>query len=73
MTLLPSPGRGEAAHSKQVAGAILSFLTALAQHHRTATMLVEHGVLEFTAALSDWLLSPQGAGRYPGLLQQFCC
>ncbi|KAK9842702.1 hypothetical protein WJX74_000856 [Apatococcus lobatus] len=54
--------QGGAQKRSQVVTAILSFLTAAAQHKQIATMLVEHSVLEFTTALADWLLSSQGAG-----------
>ena len=54
--------KGNAQKSGQVVDAILDFLTAMAQHQQTAAMLVEHSILDFTSALADWLLSPEGAG-----------
>lgn len=58
--------------SGQVVSAILSFLTAAAQHQQTALMLVEHSILDFTTALADWLLSPQGAGKPPVWYHSAC-
>ena len=55
--------QGNAQKSGQVVSAILGFLTAVAQHQQTAAMLVEHSTLDFTSALADWLLSPEGAGN----------
>ena len=66
INLCPAGAKKASVHkSGQVVTAILGFLTAAAQHQQTASMLVEHSILDFTAALADWLLSAQGAGKSP--------